>query len=148
RDPVRTGEVARRFDGIIRSLTDARRRAGTDAPDDVTTELVHDRVEGRPLTDEEIVSVLRNWTGGDLGSLAPCAGIVLNYLAEHPDVQARVRSGVSDRELDAVLDEILRIDDPFVVNRRVTTEAVTVGGREIGVGERVFLNWTSANRDP
>lgn len=148
RDPVRTGEVARRFDGIIRSLTDARRRAGTDAPDDVTTELVHDRVEGRPLTDEEIVSVLRNWTGGDLGSLALCAGIVLTYLAEHPDVQARVRSGVSDRELDAVLDEILRIDDPFVVNRRVTTEAVTVGGREIGVGERVFLNWTSANRDP
>jgi len=148
RDRARTAEVAHRFDAIIRSLTDARRRAGPDAPDDVTGELVRDRVEGRPLTEEEIVSILRNWTGGDLGSMALCAGIVLTYLADHPDVQAHVRAGLSDRELDAVLDEILRIDDPFVVNRRITTQAVTVGGREIAAGERVFLNWTSANRDP
>jgi len=148
RDTARTAEVAQRFDAIIRSLTDARRRAGDAAPDDVTTELVRDRVEGRELSDEEIVSILRNWTGGDLGSMALCVGVVLTYLADHPELQDHLRSGVSDRELDAVVDEILRIDDPFVVNRRVTTEAVTVGGREIAAGERVFLNWTSANRDP
>ena len=147
-DRERTGEVARRFTAIIRSLTDARRRAGDAAPDDVTTELVRDRVDGRPLTDEEIVSILRNWTGGDLGSMALCAGVVLTHLADHPDLQARLRAGVGDREVDAVLDEILRIDDPFVSNRRVTTEPVTVGGRRIGAGERVVLSWTSANRDP
>lgn len=147
-DRARTAEVAARFDAIIRSLTDARRAAGDAAPADVTTELVRERVEGRPLTDEEIVSVLRNWTGGDLGSMALCAGVVLAYLADHPALQDRLRSGVSDRELNAVLDEILRIDDPFVSNRRVTTEAVTLGGREIAAGERVHLSWTAANRDP
>ena len=67
---------------------------------------------------------------------------------DHRDLQARLRSGVCDHELDAVLDEILRTDDPFVTNRRVTTRAVTIGGRQIGAGEQVFLNWTSANRDP
>ncbi len=148
RDYSRTAEVAQRFDAIIRSLTDSRRDAGPDAPEDVTAELVRDHVDGRPLTDEEIVSILRNWTGGDLGSMALCAGVVLTYLADHPELQERLRSGVSDRELDAVLDEILRIDDPFVANRRITTEPVTVGGRGLAAGDRVYLNWTSANRDP
>lgn len=148
RDRSRTAEVARRFTRIIRSLTEARREAGDDAPADITTELVHEQVEGRTLTDEEVVSILRNWTGGDLGSMALCAGVVLLHLADHPDLQRRLRSGVPDRELDAVLDEILRIDDPFVTNRRVTTAPVTMGGREIAAGEGVVLNWTSANRDP
>lgn len=148
RDASRTAEVAQRFDAIIRSLTDVRREAGDDAPDDVTTELVRARVDGRELTDEEIVSILRNWTGGDLGSMALCTGVVLTYLADHPELQDRLRSEVSDREFDAILDEILRIDDPFVANRRITTEPVTVGGRELAAGDRVLLNWTAANRDP
>ncbi|MEX5300582.1 cytochrome P450 [Kocuria sabuli] len=148
RDRSRTAAVAQQFDTIIRSLIDVRRAAGGDAPDDVTTDLVHGRLEGRELADEEIVSILRNWTGGDLGSMALCAGVVLTYLADHPDLQARMRSGVSDREFEAILNEILRIDDPFVANRRITTEPVTVGGRRFAAGEQGLLNWTTANRDP
>lgn len=147
-DPARTGEVAARFTALVRSLTDARRAAGADAPDDVTTELVRDHVDGRPLTDEEIVSVLRNWTGGDLTSMALAAGVVLTHLADDPDLQARVRDGMPDRELDAVLDEILRIDDPFIGSRRVTTRSVTVAGTQVPAGARVVLSWTAANRDP
>ncbi|WP_087510462.1 cytochrome P450 [Cellulomonas iranensis] len=146
-DRTRTADVARRFGAIIRALTDARRAAGAAAPDDVTTELVRAHVDGRPLTDDEIVSVLRNWTGGDLGSMALCAGVVVTYLADHPDLQARLRGGVSDRELDAVLDEILRIDDPFVSNRRVATRDVELDGQRIAAGDRVVLHWTAANRD-
>ncbi|ALU39318.1 cytochrome [Kocuria flava] len=148
RRPERTAAAARRFDALVRSQTAPRRAAGAHAPDDVTTELLRERVEGRPLTEEEVVSVLRNWTGGDLGSMALCAGVVLAHLADHPQRQERLRRGVPDRELGQVLDEILRLDDPFVQNRRVTTRPVTAGGRELAAGERVFLNWTAANRDP
>lgn len=147
RDRTRTAEVARRFDAIIRSLLTERRERG-DTTEDVTAQLMRERVAGRALTDEEIVSVLRNWTGGDLGSMALCTGVVLGYLADHPDLQDRLRAGVPDREFDAVLDEILRIDDPFVQNRRVTTRPVTLDGHRFAPGDRVFLNWTAANRDP
>lgn len=147
-DRSRTAGTAHRFDAIVRSLTQLRRDAGAGAPDDVTTELVRDHVDGRPLADEEIVSILRNWTGGDLGSMALSAGVVLTYLADHPELQARLRSTVPDRELDAVLDEILRIDDPFVTNRRRTTRPVTIRGRQVAAGDVVHLNWTAANRDP
>jgi cytochrome P450 len=42
---------------------------------------------------------------------------------------------------------MLRIDDLFLVNRRVTTASVRIGDHEIAAGTRVYLNWTAANRD-
>jgi cytochrome P450 len=50
--------------------------------------------------------------------------------------------------LAAAAEEILRIDDPFVSNRRVATRTVSLGGEEITEDEQVLLNWTAANRDP
>lgn len=55
--------------------------------------------------------------------------------------------GVPDSELDLIIDEVLRIDDPFVTNRRVTTGPVDLGVVELPEGARVKLRWTSANRD-
>lgn len=144
---ARTAEVAAHFDAIVHRLVETRRTAGDAAPDDVTTELVRLSDDGRPLADEVLVSVLRNWTGGDLGSLALCVGVVLHRLATHVGLADALRTASED-ELAAAIDEILRIDDPFVSNRRVTTREVTLAGRTIPAGERVVLNWTAANRDP
>lgn len=141
-----TQRVAESFDELIRSVLEPRRSPARE-DDDVTARLMRTEVNGRPLTDAEIVSVLRNWTGGDLGSIAQCIGVLVHYLAIHPALQDHLRSGVPDAELDAVIDEILRIDDPFVSNRRVATCPVTIGGVELPQGARVKLNWTSANRD-
>lgn len=143
----RTAAMAERFDKIIRSQIDTRRSAGDDAPDDLTTELIRDTVGGRPLTDDEVVSILRNWTAGDLGSIAACLGVVVHFLATDTGLQHHLRSAGAS-ELDAAIDEILRIDDPFVSNRRVTTGDVEIGERTIPRGQRILLNWTAANRDP
>ncbi len=147
-DRERTSEVAERFDQMIRALLDERRGAPVV---DVTGELMHDTVDGRPLTDEEIVSILRNWTAGDLGSLATSVGVVVHHLAATPAVQREVRSLVEAggaAAVEAAIEEMLRIDDPFVSNRRVATCPVTVVGEHFDAGERVLLNWTAANRDP
>lgn len=141
-------EVAASFDQMIRGLLKTRR----DRPsNDVTGELMNDTVDGRPLSDEEIVSILRNWTAGDLGSLATSVGVVLGFLTANPPVQQQLRDLVeaADSEsLEAAVEEILRIDDPFVSNRRVSTREVAIGGERIPKGARVLLNWTAANRDP
>lgn len=148
-DYARTTEVAEEFDAIIRRLTSVRREAGDAAPDDVTAELVRATIDGRPLEDEEIVSILRNWTAGDLASIALCVGVLLRTLADRPDIQEEVRRRVDDDEaLDRAIDEILRIDDPFVSNRRVTTRRVTVSGVTLEPDQRVVLRWVDANRDP
>jgi cytochrome P450 len=147
-DRAWTKRVAEDFDALIRSVLEPRRSgASPGGVRDVTTELMRTEVDGRQLSDAEIVSVLRNWTGGDLGSIALCVGVLVHHLATHPQLQARLRAGVPDAELDAVLDEILRIDDPFVSNRRITTCPLTIGGVALPAAARVKLNWTSANRD-
>lgn len=139
------GELALEFDGVIREQLASRRAAGDDAPDDVTTRIMNETVEGRALTDEEIVSILRNWTVGELGTISASIGILMRYLAADPELQGRLRA--DRRLLPAAIDEILRLDAPLMSNRRIATRAVEIGGRRLEAGERLTILWGSANRD-
>lgn len=137
--------VALEFDGYIREQLDERRAAGAAAPDDATAALLRETVDGRRLTDEEIVSIVRNWTVGELGTIAASVGIMAEFLATHPHVQAQLREEPCD--LERASDEILRINAPLIANRRRTTRSVTIAGQEIPAGEKVMVLWASANRD-
>lgn len=145
RDTSAMAAVAHEFDGYISQLLEARREAGAAAPEDITSDLLRERVGDRPLNHEEIVSILRNWTVGELGTITACVGILGHYLAENPQIQRRLREG--PHLLPAAIDEILRMHAPLIANRRVTTRPLEIGGRKIAAGERVTLIWASANRD-
>ncbi|WP_137934708.1 cytochrome P450 [Mesorhizobium comanense] len=145
RDTNAMSAIALEFDGYISELLEARREAGAAAPDDITTSLLRQKIENRPLNHEEIVSILRNWTVGELGTITACVGILGHYVAENLQVQQQFRENL--RLLPAAIDEILRIQAPLISNRRVTTRPVEIGGRRIAAGERITLMWASANRD-
>ncbi len=144
-DRSRTAGVATAFDELVAAQIGRRRQLGSAAPHDPTTELLHVCVNGQPLSDADILSILRNWTAGDLGSIAAALGVVTYFLATHPEVQNALRAGSGD--MACAIDEMLRIDDPFLVNRRVVTTSTQIAGFELAPGTRVYLNWTSANRD-
>ncbi len=137
--------IAVEFDGHIKQQLVVRRDAGERAPDDVTSRLLHERIHGRPLSDEEIVSIVRNWTVGELGTIAASVGILVHYLATHRALQTELRRKPGD--LPAAIDEILRIHPPLIANRRVTTCPVDIGTHKLDAGERLTLIWASANRD-
>ena len=138
-------DVAREFQEHVDQLLEARRRAAGGESDDIIAGLMQTRVNGAPLTDEDITSILRNWTVGELGSLAASVGILAQHLADDRGLQARLRA--EPPLLPAAIDEILRISGPLVLNRRVATRDVEVGGRHIKAGERLSLLWIAANRD-
>ncbi|HRF73216.1 MAG TPA: cytochrome P450 [Accumulibacter sp.] len=145
RDRQAMTEIAREFEGYVHQLLQSRRAAGAQAGDDITSSLLRQEVQGRPLRDEEIVSVLRNWTVGEVGTISAALGILVHYLSQHPDLQQQLRAQPS--LLPAAIEEILRIHGPLVANRRITTRPVEIGGRTIAAGERLSLIWISANRD-
>jgi cytochrome P450 len=89
--------------------------------------------------------MVRNWTVGELGTIAASVGILAHYLATHPDLQRRLREDPS--LLPAAIDEILRIHAPLIANRRITTRPVEIAGRRLEAGARISLIWASANRD-
>lgn len=93
----------------------------------------------------ELVSIIRNWTAGELETLAAAIGILVRRLAQDPDLQHKLRRG--QLALSPVIDEILRLDGPLVANRRRTTREVELGGRRISAGERLTILWPAANRD-
>jgi len=144
-DRAAMAKIALEFEGYMVRLLQVRRTAGAQASDDITTSLLRQQVGGRPLRDEQIVSVLRNWTVGEVGTISAAVGILVHYISEHADLQRRLRTQPS--LLPAAIEEILRIHGPLVANRRITTHPVEIGGRKIGAGERISLIWISANRD-
>ncbi|MBK3394492.1 cytochrome P450 [Psychrobacter sp. M9-54-1] len=174
KDDVKMAQVAQDFDDIIRSVLQPYRNTDEVAGmfkastaetktaenniainnvtknsldmNSVTAQLCRERIDGRELSEAELVSILRNWTGGDLGSIALCVGVIIAHIVKHPE-QVNFWSRATDSELEAIIDEILRIDDPFVSNRRITTCPVSIGAHKLPKGARVQLNWTSANRD-
>ena len=137
--------VATTFDSHVREQLALRRDAGAAAPDDVTTRLLHEQVQGRPLAEDEIISIVRNWTVGELGTLAASVGILAEYLARNQPLQQQLRE--HPERLDAAADEILRMNSPLILNRRRVTRDVTLRRRKLRKGERIALIWASANRD-
>lgn len=144
-DRAAMSELAREYDGHIRMILEHRRALGAEAPDDVTTRLLRETIDGRALIDEEIVSILRNWTVGELGTIAASVGILGEYLAARPELQQQLRA--EPTRLPAAIDEILRIHAPLIANRRVTACPVEIAGRHFDAGERLTILWASANRD-
>jgi cytochrome P450 len=131
-DTARSAAVAAAFDEIIRRQLRRRHAPGQADPVDPTTALLTATLDGQPLSEADIVSILRNWTAGDLASMAAALGVVVWFLATHQDAQQALRDRPQDLAL--AIDEMLRIDDPFLVNRRVTTRAVRIGEHELAAG--------------
>lgn len=144
-DRKATSAAALEFERIIDDLIDTRRQSGAGPETDLTAALMHERVWGRLLSNEELSSILRNWTAGEIGTISASVGILVHYLAEHLELQKQLRA--QPKSIFAANEEILRIFGPLVSNRRVTTRTVEIGGRKIGAGERITLMWMSANRD-
>jgi cytochrome P450 len=145
-NPDRTtgAALAREFASLVSEALRTRRQEGGSAVNDLTASLMKTEVDGKLLTEEDIISVLRNWTAGQ-GTVSGAIELVVFHLTENPDLQARLRT--KPDILPAAIAEILRADGPLVANRRTTTRAVEIGGRSIAPGEKLTLMWIAANRD-
>jgi len=145
RDRQALAELARQFEGYIDELLEARLQAEAGPESDITAALMHEKVAGRPLSNEEIASLLRNWTVGEIGTLSASIGILVHFLAAHEPWQERLRD--EPALIPRAVEEILRIDGPLATNRRMATCPVEIDGRQIAEGEQVTLHWIAANRD-
>ena len=94
----RTRAVAEHFDEIIVGVLRPRLERLDEPARDVTDQLLRQQVQGRGLQHPELVSILRNWTGGDLGSLALCIGVIIHQLAAFPASLRDLRSRLGDAE--------------------------------------------------
>jgi cytochrome P450 len=117
-----------------------------DSTDATATDvLLQTQVNGQRLSDETIITILRNWVAGH-GTTADALGIVLKHVAQDASLQERLRQ--EPALVPAAIEEILRMDGPLVANRRTTTREVELQGRTIPKDASLSLMWIAANRDP
>lgn len=143
REPGAGKALASLFSEHVKANLELHRASPNDVAD-ATDALLRTEVDGVRLDDDQIVSVLRNWTAGH-GTVAAGLGILVLNLVQEPELQDRLRSDPS--LIPAAIEEILRADGPLVANPRTTTREVKIQDRTIPKGEHLALMWIAANRD-
>lgn len=120
-------------------------RAGT-AQQGIMGELLEAKVDGRPLTDDELISYGYLLFLAGLDTTAWAIRSSIWYLAGNKDAQRLLRSE-PDRILDAA-EEFLRTLSPVQAMARTAKKDTIVRGQEIKAGERAVLVFGAGNRDP
>lgn len=90
RDPAEGAAFAHEFAPFVEEALQSRRESGAKPSDDITLSLMAAEVNGKPLTDEDIARILRNWTAGH-GTVSAGIEILMLHLAQHSEMQAKLR---------------------------------------------------------
>jgi len=129
-------------------IEDLRRRAAerrADPKDDVLSGLATMEVDGRPLDDDQVVSVLWNLIGGGLDTTTSLTSLALYHLDVDRDLRARL---IDDLDLIVpATEEFLRWTSVNETLTRTVTRDVELGGQPLARGDHVMLSWLSANFD-
>ncbi len=109
--------------------------------------LLQMRIDGEPAPDLEILGNLGLVIGGGFDTTTALTAHSLEWLSEHPDERDRLSKN-RDTLLDPATEEFLRYFTPAAGDGRTFSDDVEVNGNQFKEGERLWISWAMANRDP
>lgn len=131
--------------GLIEAIVDNIERRRREPSDDLLTDLCTAAPLGLPLLDDDIIKIVLTLV---IGGISTSTKATLGAIWHLSDLEAR-RKLIEDREkLDVAIEEWLRFFSPVPFLARTATRDIEVAGKVIKEGDRVFLGWGAANRDP
>jgi cytochrome P450 len=145
---LHTGELSVKADGArsiatyLRELFAQRRRAPRD---DLATKIVTGMVDDRPLNDDEIIGIGYLIFLGGLDTVASALGFFFRHLANHPELQQRLRDRPDD--IPQAVEEYLRAYSPTQLLRRATRDT-EVAGVKVKKGDWLTLVLALGSTDP
>jgi cytochrome P450 len=129
---------------IMTTFLAQRRAAADDLDDDPVSAIDRGTVAGRPLTEEERVGVLMILFAGGLDTTKIAISNIILEVARHPELEPVLRQPGWERQM---FDEFLRHDPPVSAVGRIATVDTELNGRTIKKGDRILVQFQSANRD-
>jgi cytochrome P450 len=113
--------------------------------DDVISVLLAQDVDGRPVTDDEVFSIVDLLVAGGTLTTANLVSQSLVWLYKHPEIRQRL---IDHPELmERAVEEFLRYFAPSQALARTIVKDVDFHGCPMRAGDRALLAWASANRD-
>jgi cytochrome P450 len=135
----RTGHEITEY--FIRAIADRRKN-----PDDaLLSRLVHAEMEGRPLTQEELLGTCHLLMLGGLDTVTATLDCSIAYLAHHPERRRELVE--SPERTAAAVEELLRFETPVQMVARVVKQDATIGGVEVKAGDRAIILIGAADGD-
>ncbi|WP_198653302.1 cytochrome P450 [Actinocorallia populi] len=132
--------------GLYEWIRDFTRRRRAEPPrGDVVDAVVHAEIDGRPITEEEVIGTVQLLILGGLETTAGTLGQMLERFCAHPEIPARLRA--RPELIPSAVTELLRLDGSFVAVGRTAVRDAELGGRQVKAGDKVLIHWASANRD-
>ena len=112
---------------------------------DVVDAVLNAEVEGRPITNEEVVGTVQLLVLGGLETTAGVLGAAMLRFCEQPEILEQLRSDPG--LIPAAVEELLRLDGSFICIGRTARHDVEFEGHHIKEGEQILIYWAAANRD-
>ena len=109
--------------------------------------LVRADINGRTPPDDELLGVLALLIGGGFDTTTALTAHALEWLSENPAERERL-SRERDTLLDSATEEFLRYFTPAPGDGRTISADCEIVGTRFKEGERLWLSWAMANRDP
>jgi cytochrome P450 len=109
--------------------------------------LIQMRIDGEPAPDLEIMGNLGLIIGGGFDTTTALTAHALEWLSDHPD-QRLLLSQERDTLLNAATEEFLRFFTPAPGDGRTFSDDVEIDGTRFKAGDRLWISWAMANRDP
>ncbi|MGQ0826288.1 MAG: cytochrome P450 [Actinomycetota bacterium] len=127
----------------FRIALEERRR---DPDSRLLTTLVQGEVDGRSLTEAELLGACHLLLLGGLDTVTATLDCMIVYLARHPDRRDALTSDFS--LVPAVVEELLRLETPVMMLPRKIVQDVEIGGVECKAGDSATLLVGAADCDP
>jgi cytochrome P450 len=109
--------------------------------------LLQMRIDGEPAPDLEILGNLGLVIGGGFDTTTALTAHSLQWLSENPTERERLTKN-GDTLLDPATEEFLRFFTPAPGDGRTFSDDVEIDGNHFKEGERLWISWAMANRDP
>jgi cytochrome P450 len=140
-DPQKSQEVGGQIVGYLIELIAQRRQ---EPADDLISTLIRSEVEGKPLSDEDLLDMCFLLYIAGLDTVTSQLGILFHHLARHPEQQQHLRDNPDG--IPAALEELLRVF-PIVPPARTLTQDFELGGVAMKAGDTVLVGVSGASRD-
>ncbi|MDB5970628.1 MAG: cytochrome [Hydrocarboniphaga sp.] len=112
---------------------------------DFISTIIASEVQGRKLSDDEMVGFCFNLFIGGLDTVSTHMGLQFRHLAEHPEHQNQLRA--NPEQIPLALEEFMRAY-AAVTTYRTCIKPVTIGGVQIMPGDKLAMVTSLAGRDP
>ena len=130
--------------GLAQQLAEEKRAQ----PDDsMFSRLIHGDVDGEKLDPMTLNMFFVTLSIAGHETTRSTAVHFIRLMNEYPDQYELLKNDV-DRYLPNAIEEVLRFSPPVIKFRRTVVQGTELGGQALKQGDKVYLSYPAANRDP